>query len=266
MGDRAYDFSKVPGPGAPSIIANGGEGVLTYSFRGQTPDYLDTIRGAGLASVWIWERNTDSIFNGYDYAVSECKLHEANAKPGELTYVACDTNDGGVAGRQLAPFLQGWSDTTREACFGVYGSSGAIRQAQAFGGKCSRYWGVVNWINGGGPDNAPQNIDYWRAAGAHLVQLIGSPISGTDENLILKPEWASIEGADMPLDDQDVTKVTEKIFNPSEFGISPFEAGLTAYFKAHPEAVGGEAIDVAAVLHSASNQELINEFSRRLAG
>lgn len=196
MGDRAFDFARVPGPIPQEIKDNNGEGVLTYSFRGQSQQYLESIRAAGLKSVWIWERNTDSIFNGYDYAVNECRLHEANAKPGELTYVACDTNDGGVGGRQLLPFLQGWSDTTREPTFGVYGSSGAIRQAQAFGGKCQRYWGVVNWINGGGPNNAPQNIDYWRNAGAHLIQLIGSPIPGTDENLIFKPDWATIDGTE----------------------------------------------------------------------
>jgi hypothetical protein len=42
---------------------------------------------------------------------------------GELTYVACDTNDGGVAGRDLTPFLRGWADTTREPIFGLYGST-----------------------------------------------------------------------------------------------------------------------------------------------
>lgn len=189
----AYDFSIVPGPAPQALKDAGAEGVLVYSFGArQSDEYLDECRALGLEVVWIWERNTDSIFGGYDYAVSECRLHEARAKPGELTYVACDTNDSGVGGRDLTPFLRGWSDTTRESVFGLYGSSGAIRQGQRFGGKCARWWGVVNWINGGGPDNAPENIAYWASVGAHLVQLIGSPVDGTDQNLILRDDWATI--------------------------------------------------------------------------
>lgn len=196
-----FDFSRVPGPSAERIITDGGEGVLVYSFNArQSDELLNEYRSAGLHVVWIWERNTDSIFDGYDFAVDECGLHEARVQPGELTYVACDTNDGGVAGRDLSPFLQGWSDTTREPRFGVYGSSGAIRQAQKFGGKCSRFWGVVNWINGGGPNNAPENISYWTNAHAHLIQLIGSPIDDTDQNMILQDDWWSLMSYRMPFD------------------------------------------------------------------
>lgn len=192
--DYAYDFSTVPGPDPVYLSRIGAHGILVYSFGArQSDDYLDRCRKLGMKVVWVWERDTDSIFGGYDYAVRQCEQHEASAKAGELSYVACDTNDGGVNGRDMTPFLQGWADTTREPMFGVYGSSGAYKQARAFGGKCQRFWGVVNWINGGGPNNAPENIRYWSNVGADLVQLIGSPVANTDQNMILTPVWHATE-------------------------------------------------------------------------
>jgi hypothetical protein len=194
MMDYAYDFSIVPGPDPAVLVRANAKGILGYSFGArQSNEYLTRIRATGMKVVWIWERNTDSIF--YADGVAECKAHEASAKPGELTYVACDTNDGGVAGRDLTPFLRDWQATTREAVFGLYGSSGAIRQGMNFGGKLQRFWGVVNWINGGKGDNHPDNIRYWTDVGAHLIQLIGSDIPDTDQNLILKDDWADISGS-----------------------------------------------------------------------
>lgn len=184
----AYDFSRVPGPSAQEIADNEGQGMLGYSFAfRQSDELLETYRKAGQKVVWIWERNTDSIYGGYDYAVEECKRHEARVQPGELTYVACDTRTPG----DVVPFLRGWNDTTREDVFGIYGPDFAIKAAQQYGNKCQRFWGVVNWIVGGKPNNHPDNITYWTNAGVHLIQLIGSPIDATDQNLIVKPDWWS---------------------------------------------------------------------------
>jgi hypothetical protein len=204
----AYDFSVVPGPSPSLIKANGGEGVLVYSGNARQSDaYLDACRAAGLKVVWIWEVNTDSIFGGYDYAVVQCRWHESRVQPGELTYVACDTRNQG----DVTPFLKGWSDTTREPVFGIYGPDFAIRQAQAAGTKCQRWWGVVNWIVGGGPDNAPANIDFWSRQGAHLIQLIGSPIGNTDQNLIMRPDWGSLDGGSAPASAQEGDNVIYQI-------------------------------------------------------
>lgn len=188
---KAYDFSIVPGPAPAVIVQAGGEGILGYSFASrQSDEYLDRCRALGLKVVWVWERNTDSIF--YADGAAECRAHEARCKPGELTYVACDTNDGGVAGRDLTPFLRAWQATTREEEFGLYGSSGAIRQGKAFGGKLKKFWGVVNWINGGYSNNDPRNIQYWQDQGVHLIQMIGSDIPNTDLNMTLKEDWGYI--------------------------------------------------------------------------
>lgn len=202
MSRYAYDFNRVPGPSAREIADNNGEGALTYGTgQQQSPEYLASLEAAGLHTPLIWEHNIDSILGGYDYGVSECKLWEASHPAGKLVYLACDLNDGALAGRDPSPFVRGWCDTTREAAVGTYGGDDAlnfVRTAQI--PKAQRYWGVVNWIRQGRPDNDPWNIDFWTRWGADLVQLIGSPIPDTDQNLILKPTWWTTGGAPTPSD------------------------------------------------------------------
>jgi hypothetical protein len=189
----AYDFSRKPGPSVREIIDAEGQGILGYSGNSrQDDDLLDEYRRAGLYVVWIWEVDTDSIFGGYDYAVEQCKWHEKRVPQGELTYVACDTRKEG----DVVPFLRGWGDTTREDVFGLYGPDFAIKDGQDADTKCQRWWGVVNWIKNGKADNHPDNITYWMNAGAHIIQLIGSPISDTDQNLICKPDWHSVSSTE----------------------------------------------------------------------
>lgn len=217
----AYDFSVVPGPDPVLLKQSGAEGVLVYSFNArQSDDYLNRCRDLGLKVVWIWERNVDSIL--FMNGAVECRAHEASAKPGELTYVACDLNNGALNGRDVTRFCREWASVTREAEFGLYGSQDAIAQGQRSGiAKLTRWWGVVNWITGGGPNNDPANIRYWGGVGAHLVQLIGSPIPNTDENLILRPEWATI-GAPAPTpEDDDVAKANIFIRNRADDGKAP---------------------------------------------
>ena len=202
--EHAYDFSKVLGPPVRDLVASGARGVLVYSFASrQSDEYLDECRRAGLRVVWIWERDRDSILfmNGAD----ECRAHEASARPGELTYVACDVNNGELGGRDVTRFCRQWASATREPEFGLYGSQDAIAQGQASRiPKLTKWWGVVNWITGGGPDNDPRNVVYWQGVGVHLVQLIGSPIDGTDQNLILRDDWATFGTHAPTLEDDDM--------------------------------------------------------------
>lgn len=195
----AYDFNRVPGPSADEIKANDGAGVLTYGTgTQQDPQYLADLDAAGLKTPLIWEHNVDSILGGYQYGADECRAWEASHPAGELVYLACDLNDGALAGRtpQLLDTCRGWCDTTREAAVGLYGPDDAILAAQQSGiVKLSRWWGVVNWLNGGYADNDPRNIARWTEIGAHLVQLIGSPIPDTDQNLILRDDWWSTGAA-----------------------------------------------------------------------
>ncbi len=204
MAGHAYDFSKVPGPSVRELVAAGARGVLVYSFASRpTDDYLDECRRAGLEVVWIWERDRDSILflDGAD----ECRAHEARAAPGELTYVACDLNNGDLAGRDVTRFCREWASATREREFGLYGSQDAIAQGQASGiPKLTKWWGVVNWITGGGPDNDPRNIAFWHGVEAHIVQLIGSPVDDTDQNLILRDDWAAFGTRAPTLEDDDM--------------------------------------------------------------
>jgi Rv2525c-like, glycoside hydrolase-like domain len=201
-----YSFGTIvdtdrPLPPTPAALVDAGaKGVLVYSFAGRPPpEYLDECRRLGLRVVWIWERGKPDILRGFQYAVDQCREHEASAKPGELTYVACDLNNGDLKldGRDLMPFLRGWAATTREPIFGLYGPQDAILQAQRANiPKLARWWGVVNWITDGRPDNAPENIAFWRSVDAHVIQLIGSPIALTDRDLILRADWATIEEED----------------------------------------------------------------------
>lgn len=190
----AFDFNRVPGPGAREIKDADGQGALVYGTGAQQdPDYIAGLEAAGLHVVRIWEHNTDSILGGYHYGVSECQAWEAAHPPG-LVYLACDLNDGALAGRSVVPFCNGWCDTTREPTAGLYGPDHAILDGIAMNRpKLSRWWGVVNWLdpNTGyaGPDNDPRNIERWTQIGAHIVQLIGSPIPDTDQNLILRDDW-----------------------------------------------------------------------------
>lgn len=186
----AYDFNRVPGPSPDEIKAADGDGSLIYGTGAQQSDaWVKGHHAADLKVVRIWEHNTDSILT-MDGA-AECRTFEANNPPG-LVYLACDLNDAALAGRDVTRFCREWCSVTREDEVGLYGSSTAIAQGQGAGiPKLTKWWGVVNWIVGGGPDNAPQNIDYWTNAGAHLIQLIGSPIPDTDQNLILKDDWWS---------------------------------------------------------------------------
>lgn len=195
----AFDFNEVPGPSADEIKSENGEGALTYGTGAQQAHaYIAGLEAAGLHTVEIWEHNVDSILGGFAYGVSECQAWEASHDPG-LVYLACDLNDGALGGRDPLPFCSGWSSVTREPAFGVYGPDQFLLPAMASGiPKLSRFWGVVNWIAGGAPDNAQSNIDFWTAHGAHLVQLIGSPLANTDQNLILKPDWWSTGGAPKP--------------------------------------------------------------------
>lgn len=190
----AFDFNEVPGPSADEIKAHEGEGALTYGTGAQqSPEYIAGLEIAGLHTVEIWEHNVDSILGGYEYGVAECQSWEASHPAGKLVYLACDLNDGALAGRDPSPFVHGWSDTTRESDVGTYGGDDALNKVRAASiAKATRWWGVVNWIEGGGPNNAQSNIDFWTNWGAHLVQLIGSPIANTDQNLILKPNWWSL--------------------------------------------------------------------------
>ena len=199
----AYDFSRVPGPDAAEITANDGDGALTYGTGTPQPDvYLASLDTAGLHRALIWEHNTDSILGGYDYGVAECQAWEATHPPG-LVYLACDLNDGALAGRSIVPFCQGWCSVTREPVVGGYGPDDAMAQVWGTVPKMGRWWGVVNWLQGGAPDNDPSNIARWTTLGASLVQLIGSPISGTDQNLILRDDWWTTSGATVNPDLED---------------------------------------------------------------
>jgi hypothetical protein len=214
----AYDFSQIPGPSPDEITAHGGVGALTYGTGTEQPaDYLASLDAAGLHHPLIWEHNTDSILGGYDYGVSECRAWETSHPPG-LVYLACDLNDGALGGRSVLPFCSGWCSVTREAAVGLYGPDRAILDGIASGiPRLSRWWGVVNWLDGGEPDNAPGNIDRWRTIGAHLIQMIGSPIPGTDENLVLRDDWWTTGGAQ--------PKVTAPMYD--YFATSPWDPTQT---------------------------------------
>lgn len=199
----AYDFSIVPGPGPDVITANAGEGALTYGTgTQQSPDYLASLDSAGLHHVLIWEHNTDSVLGGYDYGVSECKAWEASHPPG-LVYLACDLNDGALGGASVQPFCAGWCDTTREAVVGLYGPDRAWTQVRWIVPKMQRMWGVVNWLDGGYANNDPRNISRWTDLGASIIQLIGSPIPDTDQNLILRGDWWTVGAPPAPAPSQE---------------------------------------------------------------
>lgn len=185
-----YDFNRVPGPSPDEVKGADGQGSLIYGTGAQqSDDWVHDHESADLHVVRIWEHNTDSILGGYNYGVSECKAFE-DANPPGLVYLACDLNDGALAGRSVVPFCNGWCDTTREATVGLYGPDHAILDGIAMNRpKLSKWWGVVNWLDGGYPDNDPRNIARWTEIGAHLIQLIGSPIPDTDQNLILRDDW-----------------------------------------------------------------------------
>jgi len=192
---QVFDFSRVPGPTPDEIKANDGVGALTYGTgTQQSPEYLASLDAAGLKHALVWEHNTDSILGGFDYGVAECQAWEASHPPG-LVYLACDLNDGALAGRSIEPFCSGWCSVTREAVVGGYGPDDAM--AQVWGGKVpkmGRWWGVAPWLENGAPNNDQANIDRWRALGASLVQLIGEDIAGTDTNLVLRDDWWATGG------------------------------------------------------------------------
>lgn len=192
----AYDFSRVPGPGPDEIKANGGEGTLTYGTGvQQSPEYLAGVKASGLQSALIWEHNIDSILGGYDYGVSEARAWNASHPEGSVIYLACDLNDGALAGRDIRPFVSGWSTELRKGdALGVYGSDDAILQAKSLP-AVTHFWGVVNWLRGGYSNNDPRNIAIWQGIGVDLIQLIGSPIPDTDQNLVLLPTWATAGAA-----------------------------------------------------------------------
>lgn len=211
----AYDFNRVPGPSADEVKAAEGDGVLIYGTgQQQSAEYVKSIEDAGLHVARIWEHNTDSILGGYAYGVAECVQFERDNPPG-MVYVACDLNNGALGGRDVTPFLQGWASITREPKFGIYGPQDAILQGQASGlAKLDHYWGVVNWISGGRPNNDPWNIAYWTSLGVDLIQLIGSPIDATDANQVLKASWWTTGTADSSEDD-DVNNYITKKSNPN---------------------------------------------------
>jgi hypothetical protein len=215
LSSYAYDFSAVPGPSADAIKANEGVGALTYGTGAQqSQSYLNGLSSSGLHLAKIWEHNSDSIIGGYQYGVAECQAWEATHDPG-MVYLACDLNDGQLGNRSPLAFVAGWYDTTRENVFGIYGPDHAIIPVRdsIFADKCCRYWGVVNWLEKGYPDNDPRNIAQWSAIGAHLVQLIGSPIPGTDQNLVLQQNWWDTGSA--PSEDDDMIIYITKKSDPS---------------------------------------------------
>lgn len=215
-----FDFSVVPGPSADQIKAHDGEGTLIYGTgRTQSPEYVASLERAGLQVSRIWEHNTDSILGGYDYGVSECRIFEANNPPG-LVYLACDLNDGALGNRDPLPFCRGWCSVTREDAVGAYGPDHFILAAQAAAiPKLSRWWGVVNWIQGGGPDNHPTNIAFWNDHGAHLIQMIGSPIPETDQNMVLHPDWHTTGSAPASKEQDDMVLYSTN------------EGGTTTYYR-----------------------------------
>ena len=190
----AYDQE---GQASPSdVLANDGEGVLVYSGSARPSDaYVALFSTERLHHAWIFESSQDRAVAGtpdqnYANGKSDCAAHERRIPAGEFSYVvACDLNNGSLHGRNTQPYLQGWADQTRELAFGQYGSSDAINQGMHLGGKLQKFWGVVDWNPLGYPDNHPRNIQYWQQLGADLIQLIGTPIPGTDQNLVLKPSW-----------------------------------------------------------------------------
>jgi hypothetical protein len=194
-----YAYDQSDGRATPTdVLTHDGEGVLVYSGLDRPDDsYLVPFDTDTLHHAWTFESSRDRAVAGnddqnYRQGVSDCQWHEGRIPAGYFTYVvACDLNNNSLAGRNTQPYLQGWSDTTREPAFGQYGSSDAINQGMRLGGKLQKFWGVVNWNPLGYPDNHPANIQYWINLGVDLIQLIGTPIPGTDQNIVAKPNWWS---------------------------------------------------------------------------
>jgi hypothetical protein len=199
----SYAYDESDGRASPSdVLTHDGEGVLIYSGPARPdPGYVDQFSTDQLHHAWIFESQTDRAVQGtpddqFNNGRSDCSWHETRVPPGEFTYVvACDLNNGSLGGRNTQPYLMGWAEETRESAFGQYGSSDAINQGMRLGGKLQKFWGVVNWNPLGYPNNDPHNIAYWQMLGADLIQLIGTPIPGTDQNLICKPNWWTAEAA-----------------------------------------------------------------------
>lgn len=180
MTTKAVDYSFAR-PDPDSLKFAGYVGVMRYlapdvgSMRGKIlrADELGRLHAAGLAVGLVWEAGaTRSSWNG----VEANKQADALGFPVDRPiYFACDSDVPDAQWDAVGVCLDALSGPRPK---GIYGGAGLV-QAMLDRGHATFGWvsGARSWDHG------------HKAPGAHLQQLVGAPISGTDENVVLQPDF-----------------------------------------------------------------------------
>lgn len=186
---QAVDFQYWH-PDAPTLLAEGITGALTYQYVKDVAAYLAELNAGGITTAGIYEWQKGDVFSGETGGKAAAQKADAAFTPGTLVYYAVDTNP--VDDAVVADYFRGIADGTREPVIGVYGARAVIDAARDASGKVQRFWGVETWIE---KSWGPDNLARWQSYGAHIMQWANkaSPWgSNADLVEVLQPNWASI--------------------------------------------------------------------------
>jgi hypothetical protein len=185
----AADFSWTH-PDPAELVANNISDCLLYCGPAM-PDngYIQQLLAAGLSVTFIEETRQDPYVGGYDAGVARVRYAEgrvvAAGYPADCTivYVLSDQNvamPGAAQEAMVADHARGIDDATTRPAWMGYGNRTAIDAARTTSPKMLYSWVPATW-----------RYD----ATDTLVQQIGSPINGTDVNVIQTPNWGQWGGS-----------------------------------------------------------------------
>lgn len=191
MGD-VYDYSWAR-PSADSIKAAGGTGVIRYLGHDRTGkcitlDEYEQLKAAGLEVGLVWELWATRAKEGYDAGAADAR--DANLQADMLgyptdaaIYYACDTH--AIGSLTAAYYFAGVASVPGRPV-GFYGGDDP-GLALLDRGIVTYFWqaGAKSWSH-----------EYPNPS-AHLVQLVGTPVPGTDRNIAQAP-WGAAKENSMP--------------------------------------------------------------------
>lgn len=215
MSGDVLDYSSGwPPPGA--VKAGGFSGVLRYAGtsgrpKNLTPVEATTMLDAGVPIGLVFEDTAGWMLGGYAAGQSAARAVLADAKRCGVgvraVYFACDREILSAADMALVlSCLDGGAAALGLARQGVYGQASVI-SAALVGERAAWGWQTRAWSHG---VVSPY---------AHLLQQIGYVYPGgvqCDRSTVLRPDWGqypSPQEDDMPLTDDDVSKIVKAIFD-----------------------------------------------------
>lgn len=180
-----YSFAR---PDIRTIAASGYVGVARYlaylsgpsAPKVITAGELFNLRAAGLSVVFVWEVGTDwTTWNG---AEADRQLDALGVSGDTPVYWAVDRDILQGSYDLVGQMLDGVNSRRPR---GIYSEADCVRHCLDSGQ--ARFGWISSAYGWSGAGNATQAKA--KAPGAHLCQLIGSPIPGTDVNDCMKPDW-----------------------------------------------------------------------------